>query len=120
MPKLPVPVSNPQLPQQVYTAEIQGATVARANQDLARSVTGLGEALIQRQTQREVSKLNAEFAKAQAELTVEWQETLRTADPTDPEVANRFRQERRSWVDAQAPYNAARNRHIVCRLFQRG
>lgn len=94
MPKLPTPQSDPRLPQQVFTAESQGASVARANQELARSVTGLGEALIQRQTRREISQLNAEMAKAQAELTVEWQETLRTADPNDPEVANRFRSER--------------------------
>lgn len=68
--------------------------MARANQRLAGSVVGLGEALIQRQTQREVSKLNAEFAKAQAELTVEWKETLRKADPNDPSTADNFRREK--------------------------
>ena len=91
MPTLPTPVSRPKLPEQIYTAASQGAAAARANQDLARSITGLGEALIQRQTRREITQRNAEYAKAQAELTVQWQETLRTADPNDPEVANRFR-----------------------------
>lgn len=94
MPSLPTPSSNPKLPEQVYTADSQGAAVARGNQELARSVTGVGEALIQRTTQREISALNAEFAKAQAELTVEWQDTLSKADPNDPEVASRFRKER--------------------------
>lgn len=94
MPRIPTPVSDPKLPQQIFTAEGQGATAARAQQDLAQSVVGLGAALQQRQTQREVSRLNAEFAKAQAELTVDWQETLRTADPNDLETAERFRNEK--------------------------
>lgn len=94
MPRIPVPVSDPQRPEQIFTAASQGAAVGEALQGLGRDVSRVGEVLQQRQAQREVSALNAEFAKAQAELTVEWNETLRTADPNDGATAERFRKER--------------------------
>lgn len=93
MAKLPVPISTPKLPDTIFTAASQGATAAAANAQLADKAVQFGAALEQRRTQREISQMNAEFAKAQAELTVQWQETLRTADPNDPEVASRFRNE---------------------------
>lgn len=92
MPKLQVSPSRPRLPQPVYTGDSQGAAVARADAKLAGQFADLGDRLTQRQTQNEISQLTAEFAKAQAELTVEWEETLRTADPNDTEVASRFQQ----------------------------
>lgn len=95
MARLPVPQSTPKLPQQVFTAESQGAAPARVKAErgalIQQAGVQIGQKLEERQTQREISKLNAEFAKAQAELTVGWQETLRTADPNDPDVAERFR-----------------------------
>lgn len=93
MPRIPVPQSDPALPRQVFTAESQGAGLARGLQDVGSGLTQVGEVLQQRQVQREISTLNASFATAQAELTVAWQETLRTADPSDPDTADRFRQQ---------------------------
>lgn len=92
MPKLPTPQSNPTLPGKIFTSETQGAAIGAGLEDLGGSVTQLGQALAQRKAQREISALNAEFAAAQAELTVEWQETLRTADPSDLDTADRFRE----------------------------
>jgi hypothetical protein len=101
VPRIPVPVSDPQRPEQIFTSASQGGAVGQALQGFGQDVRQLGGALQQRQSQREVSALNAEFAKAQAELTVEWNETLRTADPNDPDVAERFRSERvKSRLDA--------------------
>lgn len=68
-----------------------GAAQGRALQGAGQDIERLGGLIEQRQTQAEINKLNAEFAKAQAELTVDWQETLRTADPNDPNVANDWR-----------------------------
>lgn len=96
MPRLPTPRSEPKLPEQIFTPESQGAAVARAKGEFAEAVqrggVQVGQALRQRQSQREISRLNAEFAKSQAALTVEWQETLRTADPNDEAVAETFRE----------------------------
>lgn len=92
MPKLPTPQSRPILPEPIFTAETQGAAVGRALADLGQDIGRVGQHLQERQAQQEISQLNAEFAKAQAELTVEWQETLRTADPNDPDVATRFQE----------------------------
>lgn len=93
MPPLPVPRSTPKLPEKIFTAEQFGAAQGRALQDLGGSVGQLGGALQQRKTQREISTLNSELTKAQSELTVQWRETLRNADPEDDEVASRFMKE---------------------------
>jgi len=96
MPRLPVPQSRPTLPQAIFTPDSQGAAQARAQGEFADTVqrggVQLARQLQERKTQKEISQLNAEFAKAQAELTVEWQETLRTADPNDDTVAATFRE----------------------------
>lgn len=94
MPQLPVPKSNPTLPRPVYSGDQFGALQGEAMQRLGRQITDTGAMLEERQTQREISALNAEVTRAQAELTVEWQDTLRTADPNDTAVAARFMRER--------------------------
>lgn len=78
MPKLPTPVSDPKLPQPIFTAASQGATVANANAGLAQDIQQFGGVLHQRQVQSEISALTADMATAQAELALEWEETLRT------------------------------------------
>jgi len=90
MPRIPVPQSDPQLPRPIFSGDQFGAQQGRALQGLGESVQRAGQVVTQRQTQRELSSLNAEIAKAQAELTVEWQETLRTADPNDDQLATNF------------------------------
>lgn len=95
MPKLPTPQSTPKLPQNIFTPESQGAAAARAQGELGGAISQAGQrvgaAITQRKTQGEISKLNSEFATAQAELTNQWRETLRTADPNDDTTAERFR-----------------------------
>ncbi len=93
MPKLPQPVSRPQLPEKIFTAETQGAAIGRGMQEAAAGVANLGQTIQRNEERSDISKLNAAFATAQAELTVQWQETLRTADPNDPNTAQRFRDE---------------------------
>lgn len=43
-----------------------------------------------RQTQRETTRIAAETAKTQAELAVQWKQTMQTADPNDPDTAKNF------------------------------
>lgn len=97
MPRLPTPQSTPKIAEQVFTAESQGAAVARGQAAFGRAVSEggqqIGRQLQQRKAQSEISKLNAEFARAQADLTVAWQERLATADPNDPTTAEAFRNE---------------------------
>ena len=88
------------MPEKIFTGESEGgaaalgdAAMGRAMQGLGQDVSQLGAALQRRQTQREISALSADIAEAQAELTNAWQETLRTADQNDPDVAERFRNE---------------------------
>lgn len=64
----------------------QGQNIERGFSDLART-TGEVE---QHVAQNETSKLAADFATAQSELTTQWADTARKADPNDHEAANRF------------------------------
>lgn len=93
MPKLPTPQSHPALPRQVFSGDQFGAAEGRALSEFGGAVTRFGGVLAERQTQKEISTLNAEIAKAQAELTVAWQERMRTADPNDTQLAENFQQE---------------------------
>ena len=93
MPRIPRPRSSPTLPTPFATPEMFGAAEGRAVENLGQTVSQIGDMVTQRKVQSEITKLSSEFARAQAELTTEWQRTLRTADPTDTEVASRFQQE---------------------------
>ena len=71
------------------------------NDPRASALAGFGETVQQTATslesrfeQRELSKLNAEVSRSTAELSVQLQEELRSADPNDEEFAQRFMQER--------------------------
>ena len=101
MPRIPTFQSNPTLPQPIATGEAFGAAAARGDaaiggalQGFGGSVSRLGGVLQERKTQGELSQISAKITEAQAALTNEWRETLRTADPNDTEVAQRFMSER--------------------------
>lgn len=64
----------------------QGQNI-RQSYDALSHATGEVE---QHVAQSETSKLAADFATAQAELTTQWADTARTADPNDHDTANRF------------------------------
>ena len=95
--RLPVPQSTPQLAREIFTPESQGAAVARGQAAFGSAVSRGGQQLArriqERKAQSEISELNAEFARAQSELTVAWQERLATADPNDDTTAETFRNE---------------------------
>lgn len=70
--------------------EAFGASGGRALQQFGREVRGAVDVVYQRVEQGEKSDINAEFAKAQADMTLEWQERLRTADPSDRSLSENF------------------------------
>lgn len=72
------------------TAEQFGAGVGRALQEFGGEVKQVGNIVQRREEQGEISRMSAEMATAQADLQNLWQETLRTADPNDTELAERF------------------------------
>jgi DNA-binding transcriptional MerR regulator len=116
MPRIPQTRSNPQLPRKIFSAQTEGAAIGAAFEDVGGELEQIGGLLQKRQEQREIATLNAEFARKRAELTVEWQETLRTADPSDLETADRFRQERvASVVDELGSFakSAAAKNHLT-------
>lgn len=118
MPPLPVPQSNPQLPRPIFTGDQFGAAQGRALGQLGGAITDAGRVIQQRQAQRDVSRLNVELTKAQAELTVEWQERLRTADPNDDNLAADFLRDRvqARLSDIEGSVNTAEGREHFARL----
>jgi len=81
-----------------YTAEDFGGNT-QGLEMLGRGISNLGGAIAEREAQSEVSDLSAKMAKAQADYTNKWNDTLRTADPGDKEVANRFLKEYQDHVE---------------------
>lgn len=72
------------------TGEDFGAAIGQGAQALGQATSQAGEMLQKRAEQSERSDLNAKMAKFHADMTNEWQETLRTADPADKTVAEKF------------------------------
>jgi hypothetical protein len=64
--------------------------LGKATAGLGRAISGVGDMLQEREEQQELSDLNSKLAKKHADYTNQWRETLRTADPGDTEIANRF------------------------------
>lgn len=69
-------------------------------QEFARGVAVGGDAIIKRQEQTDLSSLNASLAQTQADLTTEWNEKLRTADPNDQNLAPDFLEEASKRIQA--------------------
>lgn len=57
---------------------------------LGKSVTGVGDLLMRRAEQAEISDLNAKLSEVHVNQTAQWQETLRTSDGNDPDLAQKF------------------------------
>ncbi len=62
-------------------------------QAVGRGIGELSKAAETFTTQRQISRLNRDLATTRAELTNRWRETIRTADPDDPDTAKRFMEE---------------------------
>lgn len=78
------------VPARSTAAPISDGGVGNATQRLGESLTNFGEAIQKRNEQNELSDLNKHFARIQNQFTAKWNETIRTADPSDTEVASRF------------------------------
>lgn len=72
------------------SAASQGAASAQAMQGLGNQITNLGERMTQIQTARDLSKMSADFATSQADLTNQFRDVISQADPNDPNVATNF------------------------------
>lgn len=64
--------------------------VGVATRRLAESVRSVGDVVNKRAEQSEVSTLNAQMAEVQERYTKKWRETLKTAEPGDPTLAQTF------------------------------
>ena len=62
----------------------------RALQQLGQTVSTKGRILERREEQREVSRLSAEMAQAQSELSIEFENTMRSHAPGDPPLVEVF------------------------------
>lgn len=73
-------------------------TAAEANADTGRrvasAITDAGKVAVDFATNRDVIRLAAESATALSKLDQEWNQTIKNADPNDPSVAAKFREER--------------------------
>ncbi len=58
--------------------------------ELGGAISGVGDMLNKREEQQELSDLHAKMSETHAQFTNEWQETLRTADPGDTTIAQKF------------------------------
>jgi hypothetical protein len=61
-------------------------------QRLGSAVKAAGDVAVKQIEHHEISTGSANFAKMQAELTQQWNETAKNADPNDPGVAAKFRE----------------------------
>lgn len=59
-------------------------------QGAAGGLKVLGQRLTEVESANETSKLAADLAAAQADLSKKWQDTARSADPNDPDTASKF------------------------------
>lgn len=73
---------------QAREADTGGVGNALAN--LGNTVSQVGQQIHQRDAQSEVSDLTADMAQAHADLTTGLADTIKSADPSDPNVASKF------------------------------
>ncbi|HMX98859.1 MAG TPA: hypothetical protein PKC44_03645, partial [Agitococcus sp.] len=79
-------------PVQVQNARAEdfGGGIANAVQGFSKSVEKTADIIGEQQSRSEVSDLTAKMAKAQADFTINWAETMKTADPADKELSTKF------------------------------
>lgn len=79
------------------SAPVAGKRIEGSSIDVGRGLMAagqgmqeLGQGMAIRDEQADISLVNAEIAKRQAEQSNKWQETLKSADPNDREVGSKF------------------------------
>src|SRR4051794_3883154 len=66
------------------------------NQEGARwksTITDVGDVAVKWEDHREIASGAATFARMQANLTEQWNDIAKNADPNDPSIAKKFREE---------------------------
>ncbi len=71
-------------------AAAEGEAAGGFGMGVAEGLGVMGQKISQAQEQNETSKLSANLATTQANLTNKWNDTIKNADPNDPEVAKNF------------------------------
>lgn len=87
MPRIPVHLPTPKLPQPNVTATAEGAAVGQALQGFGAQIQKTASAIDNFQTQNQVSEINNEVTKANSELQLELDEIIRTTEPFKAEEA---------------------------------
>src|SRR5262245_8153082 len=72
-----------------FKGHLEAATGAR----IGSTIKVAGDAAVDYLSHREISQGAAEFARLNSDLTDQWNEAVKQADPNDPSLAGRFREE---------------------------
>ena len=70
-----------------------GDSYAALGARIGSTIRDVGDIAVKYEDHREISKGDAEFYKLQDNLTQQWNERAKTADPNDPTVAQKFRED---------------------------
>jgi len=86
--RTPGAINTPQ-----YSADQFGAAQGRALEKAGEAVSGIGEQIAKRVDQQNTSDVTAKITKANADLSIKLQETIRTATPGDPKPFEDYQKE---------------------------
>jgi hypothetical protein len=75
---------------QAYSADMLGAAEGRAMEQMGEAVQGTGELIAKRMDQENTSDVTAKLTKANADLAIDLQQRLRTAQPGDKKVFEEY------------------------------
>lgn len=103
----PGPISQRQ-----RTADDFGAAESKALTQLGQSGMKVADALYKRETQKELSDLNAKLSQAQADNAIEFENLVRSTEPGDKKVFEQFQkdaQDRLNKAGAEISTNGARD-----------
>ena len=78
---------------QAYAANTIRATLSEAGREIGSGIATLGETYVKMRATQEISQGLATAAEIQDNTTTSWDVTLKNADPNDPAVADRWRNE---------------------------
>lgn len=79
--------------------------LASTGEQIGRGVSELGDAYVKQRTQQQISAGMSQYAAMGSELTQNWDQTIKSADPNDPTTGDKFRDEQvkprlEKWVDS--------------------
>ena len=101
MAELPRPSSSPVLPSVSQSPDQFGAIEGRMLQNVGGQLKELDKRRTIRKERKAIADVSAGVVSAMAELEVEWQNILETADPNDEEIREQFLNERVAEVFTQ-------------------